>query len=662
MADPPILGPYNTALRGPTQSSTGPGRPPTNAVPDPLRAAEIESTMPPLIRSLRDRRRPIEEREWLPNLDCWKARHRRQGYRSELFNHYIPVGRQKIEKFKKKVVKQLWPAPDAFEVYPANDADPNLGFQAEAIKNYLQWRLLRCRYRSLQGQMVLSLVLYQRAVAKTYLDQRDVPGQIWPSVQAVDPFAFYVWPETATNIDAAHVLVEHSMVPFEAYAIQAQINACDPIDPRTLTKPEWPQYLIERLSRAGLTPPSDATAGANGETERDPVDLVAMTELWIRRSFRNPATGGAMAGWEQSWLVWNVPGAPLVVRLTAQPVAPYRMAVDRQLPGEHYTPPMASDMEALNVLFNDQTNMTLDATATAMFPPAVVNVNAIARVDSLVFGPRKKWLMDDINGVSWGQIPNTAAVGYQGMQSTLMMMDAFSGSSPLAEGTPTRGMPRAGFAVSNLIGLSLTDVTSMAELIEDEINTPILSDLYRLTVSGAIPLGQLVSIPGAEGVTAWRGTVQQLLGAASFRWTGTLQAQDMQVRAQRMLTLLGQIAKIYPAMLQQGWQIDFGTLFKRLWRDGLGERGADTLVTRSPIYQQFQQFMVANGIDPNTGQPMAPPPGQAPLRPGTPPPGPGGGGGAQAPAPASAEQAERQMGRQMTESAVGQMANGLGVG
>lgn len=641
MPDPPILGPYPTAL------ANG-GMPPTPPEQggDPLadRKREITRVYAPLIRSLRDRRRATIDVQWALNLDCWKAVHRHPGFRGEWFNHYIPAARQKIENFIKKATRQLWPSPDNIEVYPAAEGDPGAGAQAEAIKNYLTWRLWRCRFRSQTAQLLRCLALYQRAIVKSSLDMRDVPGQIWPSVRTVDPWAFYVWPETATNIDQAMVLVEHTMMPYEEYDLFAQIGGCDPINVAVLTKPDWPIDMIERLSRAGLTPPSDVATGAYPDRDMEPIALVALTELWVRR--------GAI--WEQSWLVWNLPGSPVVVRLREQPVAPYRMAVDRQLPGEHYTVPLMSDMEPLNVLFNDQINMGLESQATAAFAPTLIDPERVTRADSFVFRPRAKWLGEQ-GAVTPLAFPDTSSTSLSGAQMSMGLMDSFSGASALSNGTPTRGMPRAGFAVSTLISLSMSDITSMAELVEDEILTPLLGDLHRLTVGypgfPGVPYAQMVSIPGAEGVTAWRGTVYQLLGAVSFRWVGTLQSQDQQVRAQRMLTLMGQFAKLYPAMKEQGVEINFELLAKRLWRDALGERGADSIIQRTALWAQFQQFLQMNGLGPD-GQPLQP------AQPGAPTPG----GGQQAPAPATPEQGQRQDARGMVENGVGPMMNGLGVG
>lgn len=587
----------------------------------------------PLCKSLQDRRRTVEE-GWLRNRDSWMARHRRQGFQGEWFNHFIPASRRALERFTTRCKQLLFPSPDYFEVYPADDRRPDLGAQSEAWKNYLLWRMWRVRIRSIMLQVIRCYGLYQRGIVKSYLDFDDIPGEVWPSVRAVDPFTFYVWPETATAMNQVQVAVEHTMMPYDRYVSLAQQGACDPIQSSDLTKPEWPYYYVERLGQAGLPTPTDMAGGRAYELIQggtDPQQLVALTEVWRREG----------ATWLQLWLVWNVKNGPLCTRIQPGLMSPFRMAIARQLPGEHYTSCMMSDLESLNVLLNDEVNMTLEGQATALFPPAAVNPDLVARADSLVFKPRAKWLVDPA-GVSFVNVPNTTGAGYQGIQMTMGLLDSFSGSNPLAEGSPTRGMPRAGFAVSSLIGLSMSDIREVAETMEDEILTPMLSDFARLTRE-RIPPQQIARVPGSEALAGIGGQIQVgQLDDASFRWVGTLQAQDQQVRAQRMLAALGQFAKLFPAMNEQGWTFDFGTLGKRVWRDGLGERGADTIIIRNP-----------NWTPPVPGQP-----GQAqgatPGQPGT--------GGAQPLAPATPEAAQRQLSRGMSETGAAPQLTGIGQG
>jgi hypothetical protein len=337
--------------------------------------------------------------------------------------------------------------------------------------------------------------------------------------------------------------------------------------------------------------------------------------------------------------------------------------------------------------------MTLEGQATSILPPAIIDPDAVARHDSIVFRPRAKWLMRP-DGVKWMDTPNTMGTGMQAMSMTQGMVATFSGSNPLAEGQPQRGMPRAGFAVSSMIGLSMGDIRDVAEVLEDHILTPLLQAMARLTMQGGLPDQQMAEIPGAEALVGAKYSMQQLVGGYSFEWVGSLQFQDQNVRAQRMLTALGALAKIHPAMEKAGYTLDFPVIGRRLWRHGIGERGADTIIVPAPppppppvphsepprisisltgdnLGPELSQALALEGAPELRGGPQAaqgpqpgpggtPPPGAPPGAPQSPPqppgstpsglpPGvhPGPTGGAQAPAPASDAAAERQIGRQM---------------
>jgi hypothetical protein len=701
MADPPILGPYRTALLRGQGEQVQPGSPnvaqadpgprvtppsllgalggvpvegmPAMGGPLPLPASpldvdeqgkrELALQYAPMVKAVQDRRRQVEDR-WLLNLDAWKGKHRRQGFKGEWFNHYIPAARRAMEKYVTRVVQMLFPSPDYFEIYPANEADEAGGQQAEAWKNFLLWRLTRGRIRQLVAQCARTFALYERAILKSYLDFEDVPGEAWPSVRAVDPFMFYVWPETASTTPQIQVCFEHTMMPYLQYQRLAQQGVADPIPSGDLTAPEWPYFYVSRMGDVGMTVPSDVRATSPGSPLDDPQRLVSMTEVWTRDG----------AAWTQFWLVWNVTAGPRCTRLARGVQLPYRLAVARQVPGEHYTNGMMSDLEPLNVMLNDQINMTLEGQATSVFPPAIINPDMVARADSLVFRPRAKWLADPA-GIKWMEMPNMMGPGQQGISLTMGLIDQFAANSPLAEGTMSRGMPRAGFAVSSLIQLALSDIRMVAEAFEDELLSPMLQDLARLTTM-AVPPQQIAQIPGAEALSTMQLPVSALLRGASFRWVGSLQSQDQQVRAQRLLTLLGQLSKIYPSMRQNGWDIDFGTIGKRLWRDGLGERGADTIILRKPpdppqppqsgppkvsvsitgqdIGMELSQALALSGEPQLQGGPQGPPPQGPP--PGAQPPGP------PQQAPGGAMQDQQQMSRLMARfaggPAGGQMTNG----
>jgi len=542
-----------------------------------------------LCRSVRERRKPREE-TWLNNHAAWKAvENGRAQYKSEDFKHYIPVVRRAIERFIIRGVQVLMPSPSFFEVYPGDEFDQGNGKAAESVRTYmmhLHTNPDRIPTRRNFAQLLRCLLLYDRAIVKNEVQVIDVPvdyagykgriQEVWPTQRVVDPFAFYVWPETVTDISHAQLIFEDVMMPWSEYDAHAKKGICDPIRREDLGKPEWPHHHTMRLSHMGLTEPDAVSQGIQPDSETGqqraiapPQGFVALTEAWF------PLNGGIA----QAWLVWNVMDQPRVTRLqkARYPIAPYRMALARPLPGEHYTTGLMDDLEPLQILYNDQMNQGEESRSIAAVPPVIVDTQQINRADSLVFGPRKKWLMNGADAVKVLAFPDVSVNAVRARQETLALINSIGGGGGMTEGQPTRGLPRAGFAVTSLISLAMGDIKDSAEIIEQEIATPSLADHHRNTIA-FVPKQQLMKIPGTADYPPKTMTIDDLMGHWGFRWIGTLQAQDQQVRAQRLMAGVQTLAKAEPQLNMQGYEINWPDLLKMAWRDGLGERGLEHIV------------------------------------------------------------------------------------
>lgn len=617
--------------------------------------SQVLADLQVLIPDIRQRRLPVEN-EWLLNHAAWRAVKTRFYYTEGVSDHYIPAARRAVERFVTRLRAMLIPAPDFFEVYPVDELNPMQGLEAEHAKAYLAHVVYkRLKLRSFVDQLARSFLLYNRAIAKVTVQVVDQPvidlgkvdyiKQVWPTARVVDPFSVYVWPETATSIDEAQIIFEDNMMPYEDYVAHSEAGVCKPIAKKDLGRPEWPRYHSQRLNVSGLSEPT-TTSEASPTTEgAKPIgsNFVALSEVWFKKAGR----------WKQAWIVWNET-KPRIVRYNASPYPepPYLMTLARSLPGEHYTTGMMSDLEPLQVWLNDQVNLTQDAQFTIMSPPVMVNPMSVFDKGSLTFRPRAKWLVDPA-GIMFPNLPDTTKAGIGGVQMVLGFMDTFSGSNPLAEGQPTRGMPRAGFAVSSLIQLSMSDIKGAAELLEDEILSPMLAAMYRIAVMFT-PQQQRLLLPPSMGMPGREITIKELYGDHTFKWVGSLQAQDFQVRAQRLVTFMGILTKAAPMIQQSGLQIDWKTLTKRIWREGLGERGAETIL-RDMTDKDVMALLAVN-----TAQGKGPIAGMLQSQDQTGFPGAGPGEGA--PVPATAEQSQRQMSSQMTNSAIGQSMAGTGQG
>ena len=184
------------------------------------------------------------------------------------------------------------------------------------------------------------------------------------------------------------------------------------------------------------------------------------------------------------------------------------------------------------------------------------------------------------------QLPDTSPGQLRAWQIYQGLIDRNAGGT-IAEGQPGRNMPRAGGAVNNLVSLAMADTEDVASLIEQEVMTPSLADIFY--VSGEfIPDDQLIRIPGAYELFGDKSPKvvlrkqRDLIGDFEFDWVGSLQFQDDSVRAQRLMVFLSQMPILAPMLQQQGFMFNVVDLVKMIWRYGLGERGLSKVVIPIP--------------------------------------------------------------------------------
>lgn len=611
-------------------------------------ATEARNHFRVAIPDIMKRRDPIEN-EWLLNHHCWRGIRTRFFYSDGISEHYVPAARRSIEKFVKRCRRQLIPSQDFFEVYPWDEAAPGADKEAEGVKAYVLYVLTRhMRMRAWLDQIIRSILLYGRAIVKNSPKFVDIPvqlpvngrqriimlSQVWPTSRVVDPFNWYFWPESANTLDEMQVIFENVMMPFEEYRqLSERPNSpIEQIEPRELGKPQWPIRHQLRLQTSGLSEPSLTASGGTEKGEMGS-EFVQLSEVWFRKK----------GVWKRQWLVWNVSDGPRQVwyQRAPFPEPPYRFSLDRQLPGEGYSTSVMSDLEPLNVWLNDEINMTEDARLTAMAPPVLINPTAIFREESLVHRPRAKWMVDP-EGVEFPVLPNVSKIGMEGVTGILGLLDSFGSANPLADGQTMRGMPRAGFAVTTLVNLALTDITAVAEVLEDDILTPTLSDIHKLGIMFT-PQDQMLRIPAVMGLKGRQMKVEDLYNDYAFRWVGSVQSQDFQVKAQRMMTFLGLLAKTVPALQQSGKKVNWDLLLRRMWREGIGERGAGTIIEDMGEEEAQFAMLMQQGMGGGGARGQVAIPGQSAN-------------------PATTEQANAGMSRNLAESQIGQSMAGTGTG
>lgn len=528
--------------------------------------------------AIRDRRRVVEQK-WLLNRRMWMNEDiERRFINSDSSSgpYSIPAGRRASERTVVRTVKLLTPTVKWFEVSPLSHMSEQ---RAQNVNKFMDYTLRkRIRSRSNIGQLARSMFLCGRATQKTAVMVRN--GQVWPSQRVVDEFAHYTFPETSSITDSAEVEFEDFLFSYEKYRTFVKLGIVDDVPQSDLTEPDWPYHLVERLAYQGITHPTTSVETAmenvKGQLQKINSAFCSMTEMWITREDKL----------YQVYLLWNTQrGSRCVGFFQSQYDEPlYRSVVHRGLPGELYTNSMAEDITGLDFLQNDLANKFLEAVD---WEQGFVAAMADKRHDTWKAKGRALWLFNDDprQAMQFIQPPVTSTSILRAWQIVTGMVNTMGGAGTITEGQPGRNMPRSGQAVGQLLEMGMADVNDVAELIEQEVLTPGLGDIYKVSTQ-FIPSNQLLRIPGGQGIASSgkeTGSVlrlQDVLGDYEFDWIGSLQSQDQAARAQRTLIFLNLLSN--PEMAQQlqaqGYAVNLVELIKTIWRDTLGERGLADIV------------------------------------------------------------------------------------
>lgn len=559
------------------------------------------------LNGVRQRRKFIEY-NWLLNYRAW------QGWPSQSYtlplpdgaiHYFIPHARRAIERNVSRVTKLLMPRTEWFQVLP-NDMSSYASAEAvQSVYNYFYTKKLKTK--RLISSWARCLYLYDFAVCSTALkiEGSDENPSVWPLHRDVDPFNFYIFPDTAATVEDALLIFEDRIIPWQVYnSLVDQENPktsyYEYINPNELTNPEWPYHLIERLAYRGISNPSDFTQGTGNYPRYTEAQVnefktatsnklsaqnkvfVSLTKVYFRLS----------QAWYVAEICNNTP-QPRVVRLDDVECLPlYRWCAVRALPGELY---LNSPMEDIRTL-QDLTNTTLsqlEANRQVITePPIAIDSAAVGRLEPYTFQNRKWW---KLNGnpnelIKQLDLRDTLDDSLKAFQVYLAQINSLAGAGTIAEGQPGRNMPRAGFAVDSLINLALTDLEDVANSMEQELLTTMLSDAYHI-FNEYIPPSQVMKIPGKAKEMPQAYTTEDLYGDYTFSWVGASGFQDVQQTADKFMRFLELMInpQIQQMLQQQGQRVDLSNLIKMIYTTGIGERGLSNIIIPIPE-QELEQI------------------------------------------------------------------------
>jgi hypothetical protein len=562
----------------------------------------LELLLAPM-NSTRQRRKFIEA-EWLLNYRAW------QGWPSQSYtlplpdgavHYFIPHARRAVERNVSRITKLQLPQSEWFQVLPNDEESFDTAESVQAVFNFIYSKKIKTK--RLVSSLSRCLFLYDFAVISTSLKiENDL---VWPYHRDVDPFNFYIFPDTAATLEEALFIFEDRIIPLQVYNSLVNINNSSqslykPLKSSDLTAPEWPYHLIERIAYRGLSNPSDFVQGTGNyqklsgaaiETAKQHTQnsLINQSRAFVSLSKVHFRVGS-------KWFLCEICNNlryPEIVRLDEMESIPlYRWSTVRTLPGELYTNAPMDDIRVLQNLTNTAMSQVEANRSIITEPPMAVDTSMVGRIEPYFFQNRRWWKVPGNPNEIMKQLDvrDTTSEGIRAWQIYLAQINSLAGAGTIAEGQPGRNMPRAGFAVDSLINLALTDLEDTARSMEDELLTPALSDAYYI-LNKYIPDDQIMKIPGRASQLPKSYRVDDLYGDFTFSWIGALGFQDINTRANKFLQFL-QVASnpaVQQSLAQQGLQLDLAQVIKTIYVYGLGERGLSNIIKPIPQEQLKQQ-------------------------------------------------------------------------
>jgi hypothetical protein len=555
----------------------------------------LRSSLCAQVIGIRERRRTVEER-WLRNRRQWMGLHLESNYTptetSTITNSSIystPSARRTTERMIVRIVKMLTPSVKWHEVSALGDTDQD---RLSNVDNFMTVVLRKkIKSRSIISQLARCMALYSMPVLRTSVSTYK---DVWPAWRACDPFAFYIFPETAPTIEDAELVFEDFLLSYDRYKVLSDKGIVDQYNRNDFMKPAWPYHLTERLAYQGITDPTGnvdhVIERVGDQLQQTTSGFVSLTELWLRRE-------GSLY---QVYIAWNLKGGEKIVGFFKSPYDEplYRLSLHRPLPGETYTNSQFDDIANLEIICNDLFKMFVES---AMWERGFMAIgDQVTRHDSWKMKERALWQIQGTprEVLQFMQPPITSTNVLRAWQICHGMMQSMGGAGTIAEGQPGRNMPRAGGAFSQMVSLGMADVQDIAEVLEQEVLTYALGDVYN--VCKFIPEDQLIKIPG--GIATYGGKQShtmykdQLEGDFNFEWVGSLQFQDEARNAQQMMIFLNLLPQLAPMLEQQGFKFNLADLIQRIWRYALGQRGLNKVITPftpQEIQQRQQQQIMA---------------------------------------------------------------------
>jgi hypothetical protein len=623
MSDGPVLALDDVSIETAIPGTFGAAIP-KQFIPKPENYADHEETRKlidemiyPLLQWVRDERADLNE-EWNANRRMeMMERDSGQKYNGRS-DAYLPLYNNALKTLTSALSTGLFPSDDYMDVADRSGLRTE---DAKAVKAYMQWefetngqvrRFMKPFLRQVAGNGN-AVLKYRYAKNRQYQGRRTASGsnlyapQFRPiprkeglHVSVRNMQNFYVFPHTAESLEECSVLFED--IEMSQKQIMDRIKAGDfKNGEEALHAPRPAQFDIDQIdalyARAGITSTSQ---GFSPYLERK-----VLTEVWCYLKLPKSAyVDGEDTDCDLPCRILMAGSTPVVV--TRNPYwhqrPPYLVARQNVEPGVFYGYGAAKPIRFLQYLANDYANQTNDCGIYSLNPMALVN-------PTFIQGPMPKIrpgvtipVLSVTEAIRFEKPPpELAQYGAQMMNMWAGMVSDFSGAPPQLQGNVSKGAKTA-------TGAQILQRNSLAPL--QDIVEDIELDVMVQLLYGAWVNAQQFRDEAVMAMVAGRPikvSPEQLDIDAEFRWLGSSQAVNNQVRSQQAMTLVQAVAPIVPLLNQQGYVVDFKPLIEKVYSDGMGFRGFDAFIHKMNPQEQMAMMGGMGAINPaqNPNAPQA---------------------------------------------------------
>ena len=585
-----------------------------------------KKTLAPLVTQVREEKRGLLHPQWLRYWRLWTLKGTEQAYHGRL-RMYLPTAHRILENWVQKLRADLFPQSKRwFKTIPDSTVNEEKGYTVqEMLQDALQNQI---KITAIFPGLLRNLCIFGTAPLDIgwLHDERFVPtlqstldttnGQtkteevlraetryLGPTMRVVDPFLFYVWPYTTQFTWDAELIFEDMLAPWDALESMArtwidperqelghQIENLKGLKDLRATRDNSEKFDAEkeRLLARGLTSRSERLS----MDPRRPADTTTLYWKGSLQEVEDPGTGETHPE-DPTWYKLIVGGDDILLQCRQNPYwhqnPSYLAAKFAEMQGEFWGYGVMFLLDHLQYFTNDTLNQTGDGLVFSLNPIVAMDANSVQFPDSIRMAPAARWLMrDPRNSLQFIEPPKDSAMaGVNVINFLIAMMNDVSNVSPFG-GAGIQGTGRArGRAVGTATGMSiisseaLLQVRDVVENIEAGVLTPSLGMMYSL-YQQCLDRSLLLRMEGVKGAAMVETAVTRddLVGAFTFQWQGSVFTFNQNVRVQQMLNFIQILARIPPDFLaQDNARVNWKYLLREIWATGFGDKEAQQIIT-----------------------------------------------------------------------------------